>query len=88
MMWALFGGKTRFKVLMKKAGDIYGKRKKLTALAILLMVSFSLPGQTTNQPPAPDKLIAEKFGSVWVQDNGGRIKPLNSLHQEIVVKLV
>lgn len=88
MMWALFGGKTRFKMLMKKAGEIYEKRKKLTALTILLMVSVSLWAQTTNQLPAPEKVIAEKFGSVWVQDNGGRIKPLNSLHQEIVVKLV
>ena len=87
MFWALFAPKTRFRNLMKKASQIYDQRKKLTLL-LMLIVPLSASAQIINTPPSPDNLVAEKFGAIWVQDNGGRIKPLNSLHQEIVIKLV
>lgn len=87
MFWALFARKTRFRTLIHRAEQIYKKRKMLTALLVLFL-PLTLHSQRHLDPVVIDKAVAEKFGSVWVQDNGGRIKPLNSLHQEIVVKLV
>jgi cytochrome c-type biogenesis protein CcsB len=87
MFWALFARKTRFRALMNKAEQINNQRKKI-ALLLMLILPLSASAQLINTPPSPDKLVAEKFGAIWVQDNGGRIKPLNSLHQEIVIKLV
>lgn len=87
MFWALFSPKTRFRMLIKRAGNIYEQRKRMAAL-LLLFLPLSLMAQQTDMPPAVDASLAKQFGSLWVQDNGGRIKPLNSLHQEVVVKLV
>ena len=87
MFWALFASKTRFRMLMKRASELYEQRKRMATI-LLLFLPLSLMAQPTEMPPAVDASLAKQFGSLWVQDNGGRIKPLNSLHQEIVVKLV
>ncbi len=87
MFWALFARKTRFRQLMNKAGEIYEQRKRTVTL-LLLLLAMPLIAQSGDVTPAVDAALAEQFGSLWVQGNGGRIKPLNSLHQEIVVKLV
>ncbi|ASB49248.1 c-type cytochrome biogenesis protein CcsB [Alkalitalea saponilacus] len=88
MMWALFGGKTRFRQLMSHVGKIHEKRKQLMTI-LLLVFSLTMVAQSRDVlPPAPDRDVADAFGTILVQDNGGRIKPLNSLHQEIALKLV
>ncbi|PRZ01775.1 cytochrome c-type biogenesis protein CcsB [Marinilabilia salmonicolor] len=85
MFWSLFASKTRFRQLLQKTNTIYQKRK---SLGILLLFIFSTTAFSQEMPPRPDEDIAGKLGQLWVQDKGGRIKPLNSLHQEIMVKLV
>src|SRR5690554_6571567 len=84
MLLALIQSKTRFGRLMNRVNEIHQKRKALTVLMILLIAGSGW-AQT---PPIPDKQAAEILGSLWVQDNTGRTKPLNSLHQALVVKLV
>ena len=87
MMLALIQPKTRFRRLMENVNKIHQKRKTMILLVGILFTSFNwIQGQMT--PPLPDQEAAVEFGSLWVQDNGGRTKPLNSLHQEVMVKLV
>ncbi|PWE00509.1 cytochrome c biogenesis protein CcsA [Marinilabilia rubra] len=85
MLWSLFAKDTRFRKLLQKTNKIYLKRKGL-ATVFLILISVSVVGK--DMPPKPDKEVASQLGKIWVQDKGGRIKPLNSLHQEIMVKLV
>ncbi len=85
MFWALAAPGTRFRQLLDKTNRIYQKRKGLAVLALLL---FSSPLWSQNMPPLPDGGVAKALGRLWVQDNGGRIKPLNTMHQEVMVKLV
>lgn len=87
MIWALFARNTRFRILMNQVDRIHRKRKSLAAM-FLILITLPVSAQGSTLPPAPDKELSAAFGSLWVQDNGGRIKPLNSLHQEIVLKLV
>ncbi|HKL71719.1 MAG TPA: cytochrome c biogenesis protein CcsA, partial [Marinilabiliaceae bacterium] len=86
MLLALIQSKTRFGRLMAKVNRIHQKRKMLTVLMVILFTGSIWAERET--PPIPDKQAAEILGSLWVQDNSGRTKPLNSLHQEVVVKLV
>lgn len=85
MIWSLFAPHTRFRQLLTKTNRIYQARKML---AILILTTIASPSKGQNLFPYPDQKIAKAFGEIWVQDKGGRIKPLNSLHQEIMVKLV
>lgn len=85
MFWSIFAPKTRFRQLLQKSNTIYQKRKNL---GIVLFFMLSATAFAQEMPPKADEEIAGKLGQLWVQDKGGRIKPLNSLHQEIMVKLV
>ncbi|MGQ1947240.1 cytochrome c biogenesis protein CcsA [Geofilum sp. OHC36d9] len=86
MMLALIQPGTRFRRLMSEVSKIHHKRQLLSVILFFLFVGSSFAQD--KMPPVPDKEVAESFGALWVQDDGGRIKPLNSLHQEVVVKLV
>lgn len=85
MIWSLFAKDTRFRKLLQKTNKIYQKRKGLVTFLLILV---SMPAFGQSMPPKPDKEVASELGKLWVQDKGGRIKPLNSMHQEIMVKLV
>ncbi len=85
MIWALFSRHTRFRQLLNKTNSIYQKRKSIGVIILLL---FSSTVFAQEMPPRPEKEVANEFGQLWVQDKAGRIKPLNSLHQEIMIKLV
>ncbi|WP_291861202.1 cytochrome c biogenesis protein CcsA [Marinilabilia sp.] len=85
MLWSLFARQTRFRQLLNKTNTIYQKRKVIGVI-LLLLLSSTVYAQ--EMPPRADENVAGELGQLWVQDKGGRIKPLNSLHQEIMVKLV
>ncbi len=87
MAVALLQPNTRFRNLIKRVNDIQSKRKGVVTM-LFLLISSNLIFSQSYIPPIPDKNIAEEFGSLWVQDNGGRTKPLNTMHQEVVVKMV
>lgn len=88
MMLALIQPKTRFRRLMKNVNKIHQQKKSALLLLALLLVGLTTAQSQTTMPTPPNEQAAKMFGALWVQDNGGRTKPLNTLHQEVVVKLV
>ncbi|MGQ1889383.1 cytochrome c biogenesis protein CcsA [Thermophagus sp. OGC60D27] len=85
MIWSLFAPHTRFRQLLRKTNNLY--KQKTYWIALLILVS-ALPAFGNEMPPRPDSKVATAVGKLWVQDKGGRIKPLNTLHQDIMIKLV
>ncbi|MBI9064162.1 MAG: cytochrome c biogenesis protein CcsA [Marinilabiliaceae bacterium] len=87
MFAALFAPNTRFRFLIKRTDAIYKEKKKVMTI---LLVLISLPAFSADLNP-PHTITAEMgnaFGRVWVQDNGGRMEPLNTLNGEIMRKIV
>ncbi len=83
------GTESRFVYLSKKIIEL-GERRK--SLVLLLLISFSVSAfsQQVNVKDAisVDKVQSDAFGKIWVQDNNGRIKPMNTLTGEILRKIV
>ena len=99
MIGIFFIGKTRFKELAKTLDKIQIQKKKL-ALIILLFSSTIIHGQLLEEPhiktinfdsiiqaDAFSKEHAEKFGSLIIQDAGGRMKPANTFSSELLRKV-
>ncbi len=90
MMGIFFIGKTRFKDLSKALEKIKQKKKALATIALILF-TVVLNGQSHDHNPNAgfnfDSLVnantidvnhAKKFGSLVIQDLGGRMKPANT----------
>ncbi|TRX72680.1 cytochrome c biogenesis protein CcsA [Carboxylicivirga sp. M1479] len=86
MFGALIAPNTRFRQLIKRTSEIYKQKQTLTVLLFALM-STPLMAIEINPPHAISDESAEAFGQLWVQDNGGRMKPLNTLNSEVLRKL-
>lgn len=97
LMGLLFFGKTRFKKLAKMLEDI---RLKKAALSLFFILGFGaataqnhdhdLPtfsADSVLQTDAIDAQQAAKFGSLIIQDTGGRMKPANTFASELVRKV-
>ena len=90
MLLSLVNRNSRF---AKLAG--YGNKStnavKIVLIGSMLMLSKnSFSEDVTTQPdklPVVKQEIAEDFGSIQVQDNGGRIEPVNTLASEILRKV-
>jgi len=79
MFLALFVRHTRF----ARMASLSSKPAKLVALLFLMLApAFALSAQEV--PPAD---VARELGHLWVQDKGGRYKPLNTLSNEVVHKV-
>jgi len=87
MFGALIAPHTRFRHLIKRTSEIYKKKQTLMVVLVLMMVTPALADEL-NPPHAISQDDANKFGQLWVQDNGGRMKPLNTLNSEVVRKMV
>jgi len=96
LMGLLFFGKTRFKKLAKMLEDI--RLKKATMCLIFVLGSALSFGQHQHnksifsadsllQAEAIDKVQAAKFGTLIIQDTGGRMKPANTFSSELVRKV-
>lgn len=86
MLLTLFARGSRFRMLNKRLGSIH---KKAPAAATLILFLLSLTAQAET-PASPMIVPAEKaaaYGKLVVQDLDGRMKPLNTLANEIVRKL-
>ena len=91
----LFAKKTRFGILGKKLQNIKTKKAQLTI--VLFFISFSLFSQKIHdQQSNIDSLListkvnkahAERFGSLVIQDEGGRMKPVNTFASELLRKV-
>jgi len=80
MILALFVPGTRFARIAKKSAS---SAKKGFIILLLLGGGISL----FSQPIVPPKDVARDFGYLWVQDKGGRFKPMNTLSNEVVRKV-
>ena len=79
MIVALFIKGTRFTMIARKSSSV----AKMALIGLLMMGgSMSLFSQEV-----PPKAVAEDFGYLWVQDKGGRFKPMNTLSSEVVRKV-
>jgi cytochrome c-type biogenesis protein CcsB len=79
MVVALFVPGTRFAMIAKKSAPT---ARTATMILLLLAGSMSLSAQEV-----PPRDVAKEFGELWVQDKGGRFKPVNTLSNEVVRKI-
>ncbi|MDO4879867.1 MAG: cytochrome c biogenesis protein CcsA [Capnocytophaga sp.] len=97
MVASMFFGKTRFVSLSKKLKEMQQKNKNIvTILAILF--SFSVYSQHIKVPSQQeiDSILkvtkvgeehADKFGHLVIQDDDGRMKPINTFASELLRKV-
>jgi cytochrome c-type biogenesis protein CcsB len=101
MIGIFFIGKTRFKDLSRSLDKINLKKKSL-AIVILAFVLSSYNTKAQDQSHTQQAAIdfdsiiladafslehAEKFGSLIIQDSGGRMKPANTFSSELLRKV-
>ena len=86
MFASLMAPNTRFRQMIKRTGEIY-KKKQTLMIAVLALAGTTAFANELNPPHKISQESADAFGQLWVQDNGGRMKPLNTLNSEVVRKL-
>ncbi len=92
MFWTLFSRGNRFSKLSKKAKDASSSKVLGFMLSIGLLFSIT-PSYAQDLDPAIKTVLAfqkehaTKFGHITIQDNAGRMKPMDTLSKEILVKL-
>ena len=79
MVVALFVPGTRFAMIAKKSTPA------AKAVLIALLILGGRIGSYAQEVPPKD--VAEEFGYLWLQDKGGRYKPMNTLAIEVVRKI-
>jgi len=92
MFWSLFSKQNRFAKLAKRAKDASMNNVASALLAIGLLFSTTSGIAEDLDPTLKtvisfDKAHAKKFGSLIIQDSGGRMKPLDTLSTEILAKI-
>ena len=100
LLGIMFFGKTRFKDLAKQLERVKQKKQRLTLIFILISGTvlsqnshnhqnnsnlFQIDSLITSNPV--DKNHALEFGSLVIQDSGGRMKPLNTFSSELLRKV-
>ena len=85
---SFFTKKTRFAKVSRQIKETHDQRKKLVASIIVLLLSFSGPFQAfAKDASGIDKEHAAFFGTLLVQNKDGRIIPLNTTANEVLVKI-
>lgn len=92
MMVTLIMKKSRFTTLRNNIKKLRSKREIVLGLFILFLFSGNILAQDQHDHTIKKELIinqehAEKFGRLLVQDQGGRIKPIQTLASEILRKI-
>ncbi len=91
----LFRRKSRFRFLISELKRTSQERNNAPLLIIgFLFIILQAAGQSSppvqnpsNELKTIDKNHARRFGELMVQDNGGRIKPINTLSSELLRKV-
>ena len=89
MILSLFNRKSRFRWLSTDS-DLIKKQKKTASLLLLLLCMQSISHAQEKVLPEIipiDQQHAGLFGRMLVQDNNGRIEPMNTLSSEVIRKL-
>lgn len=100
LIWILFDKNSRFADLKRKLNKVRDKKASmLTLLVLLFSVGASAQHMHAPEKPSPaviDSIIhantiskehAAKFGSLVIQDYGGRMKPINTFSSELLRKV-
>lgn len=98
LMAILFAKKTRFADLKRKLENVKRKKEKLLSVFLLFFI-WNTNAQHNHQPiqkinfkdsilkyNIPEKQ-ASKFGRLVIQDDGGRMKPINTFSSELLRKV-
>lgn len=86
MFWSVFNKNSFFMEMMRKSTDI--RKKRLAGILIILISLSSQQLFAQNEGIVSiDADHANKFGFVLTQDNGGRIKPINTVSSEFLRKV-
>ena len=86
MLWSLLNRNSRFVQLLKDSGINKGISQTVV-LSFVLLVAPGLKAQTGDSLPVIPRAHAKVFGALRVQDNGGRIEPVNTLASEVLRKV-
>ncbi|WP_026951324.1 cytochrome c biogenesis protein CcsA [Algoriphagus mannitolivorans] len=84
MVWTLFAKGSRFQSLLSKLGKLHNPALLLLFLLGIQVPSFAQETQKIHQIPQEQ---ASAYGRLIVQDLDGRMKPLNTLANEILRKI-
>jgi hypothetical protein len=91
MFWSLFSKSNRFSKLSQKAKKASGSLAVFIFSILLLATNSELEATELNPTLKTiisfDRVHANKFGELIVQDSGGRMKPLDTLSTEILAKI-
>ncbi|MBK8491056.1 MAG: cytochrome c biogenesis protein CcsA [Saprospirales bacterium] len=91
MVLTFFSPKTRFRQLSENLKKMRTAEKALSVLLVGCFLAFSTPAHSAppNQLnfPTVDMHHATEFGSLWMQDSRGRLKPMNTFTSEVLRKL-
>jgi len=88
MTVSLFSKSSRFQLLAKKIRSLQTVKVLIPLLFFLLAGSYSLQAQSgSGELKVVDYGHARSFGELLVQDRQGRIKPINTLSNEVIRKV-
>ncbi|MFO7371104.1 MAG: cytochrome c biogenesis protein CcsA [Bacteroidales bacterium] len=89
MLLSLFVKGNRFSLISEELKKLRNIKKEMAVIVLLLLGGnlFSQPVQTLQQMKPVSREHAARFGKLLVQDNGGRIEPVNTLSNEILRKI-
>lgn len=98
MMAILFTKHSRFADIKRKLENVKAKKAKLITVLVLLMSFNGFAQSHENHNPKINfldsiekykvpTLQAEKFGRLIIQDDGGRMKPINTFSSELLRKV-
>ena len=86
MILSIFIKGNRFDRVTKMLEGIHSKRKKLAQAGILIGALFMFNNNAIGQS-ADLSAHADKFGKLYVQNNEGRIEPINTMANMVLVKV-
>jgi cytochrome c-type biogenesis protein CcsB len=84
---SFFTRKTRFQRVLKQIKEVHGKRKNLIIHAVIAFLFLSNLAATAQSAGTVSQEHAKKFGKLIVQDNGGRMVPVNTVANKVLVKI-
>jgi len=83
----LFSKNTRFHWLKESIQNLRVANRNFLMICCVLLFEFAGHAQSASTLPKIDMDHARNFGSLIVQDQNGRMKPMNTLAREVIRKL-
>ena len=92
ILFSLINKNSRFRKISYELSRLREARKAGMTLALLIFLGIVGSSNARTQPSVPDSVFidkqhAAKFAELFIQDPGGRIKPINTLSSELLRKV-